>query len=39
MENRVNGLHLEVLLDLDNEEVYHLLVRLQQVDRVVALAD
>lgn len=39
MENVVDGLHREGLLHLDDEEVDHFLIRLQQVDGVVALAD
>ena len=31
--------HREVLLHLDDEEVYHLLIRLEEVDWVLALAD
>lgn len=31
--------HRKVLLHLDDEEVYHFFVRLQQVDRVLALTD
>ena len=38
MENRVNRLHVEILLHLNYEEIDHLLVRLQKVDRVVTLA-
>ena len=38
MENRVNRLHVEIFLHLNYEEIDHLLVRLQQIYRVVALA-
>lgn len=39
MKNVVDGLHREGLLHLDDEEVDHFLIRLQQVDGVVALTD
>ncbi len=39
MKDSVNGLHGEGLLDLNNEKVDHFLIGLQQVDRIVALAD
>ena len=39
MENVVDGLHGEGLLHLDDEEVDHFFIRLQQIDGVVALAD
>ena len=39
MENGINGLHREGLLNLNDEKVDHFLIRLQQVDRVIALAN
>jgi len=39
MEDRVDRLHVEVLFHLYYEEIDHLLVRLQKVYGVVALAD
>lgn len=39
MEDGVDFIHREVLLNLNDEEVDHLFVRLKQVDRIVAFTN
>jgi hypothetical protein len=39
MKDVVNRLHGEVLLNFDDKKVYIFLIRLQEIDRIVALAN
>lgn len=39
MKDGVDGFHIEVLLNLNNKEVNHLLIRLQQVYRIITLTN